>query len=58
MNASNPKFAAIFPFDPALRAMGGALDSSGPDVWLAIAHLLGLAAAYALIARVAIRRFG
>ncbi len=50
--------AAVFPFDPALRAMGGALDSSGPDVWLAIAHLLGLAAVYGLLARVAIRRFG
>ena len=49
--------AALFPFDPALRAMGGALDSSGPDVWIAVVHLLGLAALYALIARVAIRRF-
>ncbi len=49
--------AALFPFDPALRAMGGALDASGPDVWIAIVHLLGLAAAYSLIARLAIRRF-
>lgn len=49
--------AALFPFDPALRAIGGALDASGPDVGVAIAHLLGLAAGYALIARVAIRRF-
>lgn len=48
---------ALFPFDPALRAIGGALDASGPDVAIAIAHLLGLAAVYALIARVAIRRF-
>lgn len=51
-------FAALFPFDPALRAMGGALDASGPDVWIAIAHLVALAAAYSVIARVAIRRFG
>lgn len=49
--------AALFPFDAALRAIGGALDPSGPDVWIAIAHLLVLAAAYAAIARVAIRRF-
>ncbi|MFN8150330.1 MAG: ABC transporter permease [Solirubrobacterales bacterium] len=48
---------ALFPFDPALRAMGGALDASGPAVGIAILHLLALAAAYAVIARVAIRRF-
>lgn len=49
--------AALFPFDPALRAIGGALDPAGPDVWIAIVHLLGLAAVYWAIARVAIRRF-
>ncbi len=49
--------AALFPFDPTLRAIGGALDASGPGVVVAIAHLLGLTAAYALIARLAIRRF-
>ncbi|MCB0866281.1 MAG: ABC transporter permease [Solirubrobacterales bacterium] len=50
-------FTALFPFDPALRAMGGALDASGPAVGVAIAHLLALAVGYAVIARVAIRRF-
>ena len=48
--------AALFPFDPALRAIGGALDPAGPGVVIAVVHLLALTAAYGLIARVAIRR--
>jgi ABC-2 type transport system permease protein len=49
--------AAIFPFDAALRALEGALDSAGPDVWLAIFHLAILTAAYGVLARLALRRF-
>ncbi len=30
---------ALFPFDPALRALSGALDASGPSILVAIAHL-------------------
>ena len=28
---------ALFPFDPALDAMQGALDAAGPDIWLPLA---------------------
>jgi ABC-type multidrug transport system permease subunit len=49
--------AAIFPFDAALRALEGALDAAGPDVWLAILHLAILTAAYGVLARLALRRF-
>jgi ABC-2 type transport system permease protein len=48
---------AAFPFDPALDAMSGALDASGPDLWLPLLHLAILAVAYAALARVALRRF-
>jgi ABC-type multidrug transport system permease subunit len=49
--------AAIFPFDAALRALEGALDAAGPNIWLAILHLAILTAAYGLLARLALRRF-
>jgi ABC-type multidrug transport system permease subunit len=49
--------AAIFPFDAALRALEGALDAAGPDIWLAILHLAILTAAYGVLARLALRRF-
>jgi hypothetical protein len=48
---------AAFPFDPSLDAMSGALDASGPDLWLPLLHLAILAAVYATLARVALRRF-
>jgi ABC-type multidrug transport system permease subunit len=48
---------ALFPFDPALRALEGALDEAGPAVGTAIAHLAGLTIAYGLLARLALRRF-
>ena len=32
---------ALFPFDPALDAMNGALDSAGPSVGLPLVHLRG-----------------
>jgi ABC-2 type transport system permease protein len=49
--------AFVFPFDAALRAIEGALDVGGPSVALAIAHLVGLALAYTVLARLALRRF-
>jgi len=49
--------AALFPFKPALQAMSSALDSSGPGIGVPLLHLAGLAVAYGLIARFALRRF-
>jgi ABC-2 type transport system permease protein len=48
---------ALFPFDAALDAMSGGLDVSGPGLGLPILHLAILAAAYAALARIALRRF-
>ncbi len=48
---------ALFPFKPALQAMTAALDASGPSIGGPLAHLAILTAAYALIARLALRRF-
>jgi ABC-2 type transport system permease protein len=49
--------SAAFPFDPALRALEGAIDSGGPSLWAAVGHLAALAIAYGVLARVAVRRF-
>ena len=48
---------ALFPFDPALRALEGALDAGGPSIWVAIGHLAILVVAYGVLARLALRRF-
>ncbi len=48
---------ALFPFDPALDAIQGALDSEGPDMLLPLVHLAAVAAAYGVLARLALRRF-
>jgi ABC-2 type transport system permease protein len=48
---------ALFPFKPALQAMTAALDSAGPGIGTPLLHLLALIAAYALVARLALRRF-
>lgn len=48
---------ALFPFKPTLQAMTAALDSSGPSIGGPLAHLAILVAAYAAIARLALRRF-
>ncbi len=48
---------ALFPFDPALRALQGALEEAGPSLAAAIAHLAALTVAYSLLARLALRRF-
>ncbi len=48
---------ALFPFDPALDAMQGALDEAGPDMLLPLVHLAAIVAAYGVLARLALRRF-
>lgn len=48
--------SAIFPFRPALRGIDAGL--TGNDLGAQLAQLAVLAAAYALLARVALRRFG
>jgi ABC-2 type transport system permease protein len=47
---------AVFPFRPALDAITGALDVDGPAVGEEVVHLLILTAAYAVLARLALRR--
>ena len=37
---------ALFPFDPALDAMQGALDPGGPPLGLPLVHLAAIVAAY------------
>jgi ABC-type transport system involved in cytochrome c biogenesis permease component len=49
--------AALFPFKPALEALTGALDASGPSLGGPLLHLAILLVAYALVARLALRRF-
>jgi ABC-2 type transport system permease protein len=48
---------ALFPFKPALEAITAALDQAGPSIGGPLLHLAVLFAAYAAIARVALRRF-
>ena len=48
---------ALFPFDPALDAMSGALDETGPGIGLPLLHLAIIAVAYGALARLALRRF-
>ena len=48
--------SGLFPFKPALRALDAAIN--GGDLWLPIVHLLGLTAGFAILARIALRRFG
>jgi ABC-2 family transporter protein len=49
--------AALFPFKPALQAITAALDPGGSSIATALLHLVILAFAYGLLARVALRRF-
>ena len=48
---------ALFPFDPALDAMRGALDSAGPAIGVPLLHLVAIVIGYGLLARLALRRF-
>jgi len=49
--------SAAFPFKPALDAINTALNGSEPGLVGSLLHLLGLAAAFGVIARLALRRF-
>jgi ABC-2 family transporter protein len=48
---------ALFPFDPALDAIQGGLDSEGPSLLAPLLHLAAIAIGYGLLARLALRRF-
>ena len=50
-------FRALFPFDPSLDAMTSALDSSAPSIGVPLLHLAAITVAYAVLARLALRRF-
>ena len=50
--------SSLFPFAPSLDAMSGALDPGGPALGLSVLHLGAIALAYAVLARLALRRFG
>ena len=49
--------SAVFPFDPSLDAIDGALDATAPGIGVPLIHLAVLTAAYGLLARLALRRF-
>ncbi|MGA8744304.1 MAG: ABC transporter permease [Solirubrobacterales bacterium] len=48
---------ALFPFKPALEALTAALDPNGGGIGAPLLHLVALIAGYALLARLALRRF-
>ncbi len=48
---------ALVPFKPALEAITAAIDEAGPGIGGPLLHLAALFAAYAALARVALRRF-
>jgi ABC-type transport system involved in cytochrome c biogenesis permease component len=50
--------AALFPFDPALRALQAGLEPSGPSLGAALLQLAVQAVVYGTLARLALRRFG
>ena len=49
--------AFVFPFKAALQAAGNAFSGAAPGIGWPLAHLFGLALAFAALARVAMRRF-
>jgi hypothetical protein len=48
---------ALFPFKPSLQAITAALDEAGPGIGGPLLHLAALFLAYAVLARLALRRF-
>jgi ABC-2 type transport system permease protein len=48
----------VFPFKPALEAVGNAFSGTSPGIGLPLLHLLALTVAFAAIGRIALRRFG
>jgi hypothetical protein len=49
--------SAAMPFKPTLQGVDAALHDTSPGVGQSVAHLAALAAAFGLVARVALRRF-
>ena len=49
--------AFVFPFKAALQAAGNAFSGAAPGIGWPLVHLVGLALAFAALARVAMRRF-
>lgn len=50
--------SGLFPFKPALQALDAGLNDATPPLGQSLLHLAALVAAYGLLARVALRRFG
>ncbi len=48
---------AVFPFKPTLEAMDAAINGTSPSLAASLAHLLAVGVGFAVIARVALRRF-
>lgn len=49
--------SAVLPFKAALEAVDAALNGSSPSIGVALGHLAAVAAGFAVLARVALRRF-
>ena len=49
--------SALFPFRPALQALDAAVNGASPGLGESVLHLLVLSVAFAVIARLALRRF-
>ncbi len=49
--------SGLFPFKPALQAMGAALNDTQPGILVPLLHLLALTLGFGAIARLALRRF-
>jgi len=49
--------SALFPFKPALQAVDAAVNNASPSIGVPLLHLLALALAFSVIARLALRRF-
>ena len=54
---TNDPIAFLFPFKASLQAVSNAFSGTAPGVALPLAHLLGLALAFGLLARLALVRF-
>jgi hypothetical protein len=50
--------AFVFPFKAALQAAANAFSGTSPSIGLPLLHLALLAVAFAVVARMAMRRFG
>jgi ABC-2 type transport system permease protein len=48
---------AVFPFKPTLEAMNAAINRTSPSLGVSLLHLLAVGVGFAVVARVALRRF-